>query len=408
MTKEENDLVCRVGPGTPGGEWFRRYWEPVALAEEMPIGGAPKQVSLLGEDLVLFRDEKGELGLLELLCSHRGANLSYGRVENGGLRCLYHGWLYDTRGRCLEMPAEPGGGKERDSIRHTAYPCKEQGGLIFAYMGPGEPPQLPPLEALLAPRDHRFIKKYLIEANHLQGAEGDVDSSHLSILHTQFDAAEGTPYHLYAQDTAPQIDVEPADFGMRTYAVRKMDSDKKYLRTSYFIMPNIFIFPEASGLNGWTVNFQVPIDDTHHYKYQLSYCRDKALDITKLRAAYEANIFPDYRLKRNQNNRYLQDRDEMKTRTFTGMGLVFGAHDAFASETPGPIRDRTREHLFSSDIGVIVYRKLLLKAIRDVQEGREPPRVPIEPGTGRIPFIQVITKIVPSSANVKEYVEAVA
>jgi nitrite reductase/ring-hydroxylating ferredoxin subunit len=405
MTKEETELLTRVGPGTPAGEWFRQYWQPVALTNEMPVGGPPKQVRLLGEDLVLFRDDKGELGLLDLYCSHRGTNLSYGRVEDGGLRCLYHGWLYDIRGKCLEQPAEPGGGKERESIRHRAYPCCDFGGFIFTYMGPGEPPQLPPFEALLSDSEHRFIKKYLIECNYLQSSEGDVDSSHLSILHTQFDASEGTPYRLYVQDRAPQIEVEPAEFGMRTYAVRNTVG-KKYLRTSYFIMPDIFIFPEASGLNGWTVNLQVPIDDTHTYKYQLTYSRDKALDLEKLRAAYEANIFPDFRLKRNQNNRYMQDREEMKTKTFTGMSVTFGVHDAFASESPGPIRDRTREHLFSSDIGLVVYRKLLTKAIKDVQEGRDAPRVPIEAGTNKIPYIQVIAEIIPSSANMREYVEA--
>jgi hypothetical protein len=225
-------------------------------------------------------------------------------------------------------------------------------------------------------------------------------------LHTQFDASEGTPYRLYVQDRAPQIEVEPSEFGMRTYAVRNSGPDKKYVRTSYFIMPDIFIFPEASGLNGWTVNLQVPIDDTHTYKYQITYCRDKALDLEKLRAAYEANIFPDFHLKRNQSNRYMQDREEMKTKTFTGMSVTFGVHDAFASESSGAIRDRTREHLFASDIGLVVYRKLLAKAIKGVQEGREPPRVPIEPGTDKIPYIHVIAKIIPGSANVKEYVDA--
>jgi phenylpropionate dioxygenase-like ring-hydroxylating dioxygenase large terminal subunit len=378
----------------------------VALAEEVPPGGPPKQVRLLGEDLVLFRDERNQLGLLEILCSHRGANLSYGRIENGGLRCLYHGWLYDIHGKCLEQPAEPDGGKNRDTVRHLSYPCREFGDLIFAYMGPGEPPQLPPFESLTAPSNHRFIIKYLLDCNYLQGAEGDVDSSHLSILHARFDADESSPHRKYAQDTAPQIEGEPAEFGMRTYSVRKQGPDRKYLRTTYFIMPNVFVFPEATGLNGWTMNFEVPIDDTHHYKYQLTYCRDKTLDKDKLRAEYQENIFPDFHLRRNQSNRYLQDREEMKTRTYTGMGLAFGIHDAFTCETAGPIRDRTREQLFLSDAGIVVYRKLLLKAIRDVQEGREPPRVPIEPETGRIPYVQVISQVVPASANVKDYVKA--
>ncbi|MGH7771892.1 MAG: Rieske 2Fe-2S domain-containing protein, partial [Candidatus Binatia bacterium] len=151
ITHEENEILIRVGPGTPMGGLLRRYWQPAALSEELPPGGPPKAVRLLAEDLVLFRDDKGRVGLLGLHCSHRGTDLSYGRQEDGGLRCVYHGWLYDIHGRCLEQPGEPDGGTSRDSIRHLAYPCKETGGLIFTYMGPGEPPLIPEYEALTVP-----------------------------------------------------------------------------------------------------------------------------------------------------------------------------------------------------------------------------------------------------------------
>ena len=159
LTKEENEQLTRVGPGTPMGDLMRRYWQPAALSEELPNGGAPLPVRLLGEDLVLFRDDQGRAGLLGIHCSHRGADLSYGRVEDGGLRCIYHGWLYDIHGRCLDQPGEPGGGEHKDSIRHTAYPCEERGGIILAYMGPGDPPLLPNYEFFKVPKANRKAHK---------------------------------------------------------------------------------------------------------------------------------------------------------------------------------------------------------------------------------------------------------
>jgi len=175
MTEEENELLTRVGSGTPCGELMRRYWLPAALSEELPQGGAPLPVRLLGEDLVLFRDDRGRPGLLGLHCSHRGADLSYGRVEDGGLRCIYHGWLYDIVGRCLDQPGEPGGGEHRDSIRHPAYPCEERAGVVFTYMGPGNPHLFPNYEFLVAPDDRVFAIKLFSECNYWQGNEGDTD-----------------------------------------------------------------------------------------------------------------------------------------------------------------------------------------------------------------------------------------
>src|SRR5438309_3303455 len=156
LTKEDNELVTRIGPGTPGGDLMRRYWQPAALAEELPIDGAPIPVRLMGEDLVLFRDQSGQPGLLGIHCSHRGADLSYGRIEDGGLRCLYHGWLYGVTGQCLEQPGEPAGSTFHERVRHTAYPCVEAGGLILTYMGPGAPPLLPAYDFLAATEPYRL------------------------------------------------------------------------------------------------------------------------------------------------------------------------------------------------------------------------------------------------------------
>jgi len=167
ITQEENNLLTQIGRGTPCGDLMRCYWQVVALTEELPAGGAPLNAKILGEELVLFRDDQGRPGLLGLHCSHRGADLSYGRVEDGGLRCIYHGWLYDIHGRVLDQPGEPGGGAHRDEICHLAYPCQEKGGVIFAYLGRGEPPLLPNYEFLNVPEGYRTATESFQGCNHL-------------------------------------------------------------------------------------------------------------------------------------------------------------------------------------------------------------------------------------------------
>src|SRR5689334_14160101 len=225
LTREENERLTRVGPGTPCGELFRRYWMPAALSEELPKGGAPLPIRLLGEDLVLFRDDEGMPGLLGIHCAHRGADLSYGRLEDGGLRCIYHGWLYDRTGRCLEQPGEPAGSTFHERIRQTAYPCVEQGGLVFTYMGPGEPPLLPAYEFLTGPDEYRFATKSFSDCNYLQGNEGNFDPQHLSFLHRFFTSSDFRN-DIHATDPTPQIEPVDSDFGMHLYALRKAGEDK--------------------------------------------------------------------------------------------------------------------------------------------------------------------------------------
>src|SRR5262245_10846337 len=182
ISAEENHLLTQIGPGTPCGVLLRKYWQPVALSEEVPqSGGAPIAVRILGEDLVLFRDETGRPGLLDLHCPHRGADLSYGRVENGGLRCIYHGWLFDVSGNCLEQPAEPEPNNFKCQIKQTHYPCMEVADIIFAYLGSGEPPLLPSYELFTVPDEFRYLPtKSYHECSYLQGNEGNLDPAHLS------------------------------------------------------------------------------------------------------------------------------------------------------------------------------------------------------------------------------------
>jgi phthalate 4,5-dioxygenase oxygenase subunit len=416
ITQKENEFLTRVGKGTPAGEMLRRYWQPVALAAELPQGGAPLPVKILGEELALFRDDQGRPGLLGLHCSHRGTDLSYGRVENGGLRCLYHGWLYDVQGRCLEQPGEPNCGEHRDRIRHLAYPCREAGGAIFAYMGPGEPPLLPNYEFLIASGDRRYANKIYHECNYLQANEGNIDPVHLSYLHRFFEIpqsrytgvrnTEDSHYSLVGRDMAPSIDVELTDFGVRIYTARNQPDGKLYLRVSYFVLPNLSAFPGQTGGEGYSVNWHVPVDDETHWKFTFVFSREAPLDKSMIQRA-RSEVGPDYKLVRNRANRFNQDREEMKNKTFAGMGHGFQAHDLFATSSQGPVQDRTNEHVVSSDKPIIAARKLMEKAIKDVQEGREPPHVVRNPSDNRFPHLQVISDLIPGSTDIKQHTKKV-
>jgi phenylpropionate dioxygenase-like ring-hydroxylating dioxygenase large terminal subunit len=413
ITEEENRLLTETGRATPCGNLLRRYWQPVALLEELPRVGAPIKVKVFSEELVLFRDDQGRPGLLGLHCSHRGTDLSYGRVEDGGLRCLYHGWLYDIGGSVLEQPGEPGGGAQRHEIRHLAYPCREAGGVIFAYMGPGDPPLLPNYEFLTVPEEQRTVTKIFYECNYLQGNEGNIDPVHLSFLHQYLHEAqvprqrivrgsESTDNILLGKDIAPTIEVEVTDFGLRIYSIRQSGPGKNYLRITNFILPNLAAFGGSTIGEGYSVHWHVPIDDTCHWKYVFMFSREKPLD-EELRNKSRFELTPDYRLTRSEENRYQQNRESMKNKTFTGIGINFQAHDAFATESQGRIQDRTKEHPVSSDKAILAARKLLLSAINDIKEGRDPRHVVRDPGSNRFPHLIVLSEIVPASTDWKQY-----
>src|SRR5437867_221449 len=286
LTQEENDRLTRVSRASPGGEFLRRYWWPAALSEELPAGGAPIPVRLLGEDLALFRDQNGRPGLLGIHCSHRGADLSYGRIEDGGLRCIYHGWLYDVAGRCLEQPGEPAGSTFHERIRHPAYPVREAAGVIFAYMGPGEPPLFPNYEFFRVMPEQRWVHKYFHECNYLQGNEGNLDPVHPFFLHrflpgsrvrgtrVPVDETRVTP----AYDTTvhpPVVRAVDADWGIRICSFYPYSPEWVDVRTSHFVLPNTCAVgggPVPPG-DGYLMNWHVPIDDTHHWRFSMAFKR---------------------------------------------------------------------------------------------------------------------------------------
>ena len=415
LTKEQNDLLTRVGPGTPGGEMLRRYWTPVALSSEVPPGGAPLPVRLLGEDLVLFRDERSQLGLLAIHCSHRGADLSYGRLEDGGLRCIYHGWLYDIEGRCLEQPGEPSNSTFHERIKHPAYPCHEIGGVVFAYLGPTPAPLFPSYELFRVPDDHRWIHKQYHECSYLQGNEGNIDSIHVRFLHRYLPGSRFTrsreftsngrparPFDESLPSSAPKC--EETHYGLRIYSLHDA-GDATYVRTSNFVIPLTCAVPggPAPPGDGHLMNWHVPIDDTHHWRYSMAFKRSGPIDpnYAKARASVTDENF---RSPRTKANRYLQDREEQKHDTYAGMGPIFVVQDAYATETAGEIQDRTREHLGASDAGLAAARRLMLRAIKDVQEGRDPPHVIRRPeDQDGLLEISVTSQEVPTGTTWDEY-----
>ena len=414
ISAEENRLLTQTDPKTPCGELLRRYWQPVALTEELREGAAPLKVKILGEELVLFRDDQGRFGLIGLHCSHRGTDLSYGRIEDGGLRCLYHGWLYDVCGRVLEQPGEPGGGAHKREIRHPAYPCQEMGGIILTYMGPGEPPLLPNYEFLTVPAEYRTATKVFEACNYLQGNEGNIDPVHLSFLHQCLDEAQfarrrtvpgstATDNTLLGEDIAPTIDVEVTDYGLRIYTVRDAGRDKRYIRITNFVMPNLSVFGGSTVGAGYSIHWHVPIDDTHHWKYIFAFSREKPLD-EFMRTRSRAELTADYRMTRNASNRYQQDRDSMKTQTFTGMGVNFQAHDAFATESQGAVQDRMAEHPVTSDKAILAARKLLLNAIKNAQDGRDPQHVMRDAKSNRLLHLQALSEVIPAAVDFKQHV----
>ena len=415
MTREENQLLTQTGPGTPCGDLLRRYWQPVALSEELKSHGAPLPVMLMGEELVIFRDEQSRIGVLQAHCCHRGADLSYGRLEDGGLRCIYHGWLYDVHGKILEQPGEPNKGENRHTICQPSFPCQEIGGIIFAYIGPGAPPLLPKYEFLQVPQMQRFVSKIHHQCNYLQSNEGNIDPVHLSFLHRNLEDSDGdrrrrvtggelSPNTLYGADLAPRIDVEPTDFGLRIFTVRALDGEKIYFRTSNFVMPNFSTFPGQTAAEGYSVNWHVPIDDTSHWKFVIVFSREKPLE-QKIILRGRDELTEDYRMTRNKANRYQQDRGSMKTKSFSGIGHAFQAQDACVIEGAGVIQDRTKEHLVTSDKAIVAERKLLLKAIQDVKQDRDPLHVVRDSSKNEFSHLAVISEVTEKSSDIKALVQ---
>jgi phenylpropionate dioxygenase-like ring-hydroxylating dioxygenase large terminal subunit len=391
LTQAQNDLLTQTGPGTPCGKLLRSYWQPIAASEEMAPGADPLPIRIMSEDLVLFRDDKERLGLIGLHCAHRGTDLSYGRVEDGGLRCLYHGWLFDIHGKCIDQPAQPEGTKFCEQVRHTGYPVQEKGGCIWAYMGEGEAPLIPDFQFLTAPEPNRLTFRVLDTCNWLQGLEG-FDPIHTTYLHrravgTRSIRSAGSDVRALRGIEPPELSIEHTSFGTRLYILHNSPSGRKYIRINNYIYPCGATPSTSTGEVGYQGRWFVPRDDHNHYSFEFFYRHSQPLDKEALRKFRADNVAEDNRHVRRAENRYLQNRDDLKEKdgNFCGIGDYFPAQDAFAVETQGAIRDRTKEHLGSTDIAATAMRSQLLKAIKRMEDGGEAPGQLRDPANAQYP-----------------------
>jgi phenylpropionate dioxygenase-like ring-hydroxylating dioxygenase large terminal subunit len=391
MDAAQNEAMTRVAADRPAGRLLRHYWQPVALVEELAGERPLKPVSILGEELVLFRGEDGGYGLLERHCPHRGADLAFGRLEDGGLRCTFHGWLFDATGRCRETPAEPPESRLCANVRQTAYPVEARNGLLFAYLGPGAPPAMPSFDCFVAPEAYTFAFKGLIECNWLQALEVGIDPAHASFLHRFFQdedptAAYGRQFRAASADSAmpmtrvlrefirPRIDVEATDFGLRIFARREISAAETHVRVTNLVFPQAFVIPLSAEMT--ITQWHVPVDDYSCYWYAIFTSFGEPVDKAAMREQRLAlYALPDYRPRLNRANNYGFDAAEQKSATFTGMGADINVHDTWAIESQGRIQDRTREHLGHSDKAIVHYRRMLRDAIAKAAAGETPPMV---------------------------------
>ncbi len=387
LSQQENEDLTRVGPGSKAGAVLRRYWQPAALSVEIDGPRPVVPVRLLDEDLVLFRDESGELGLIGRHCPHRGADLCYGRLEDNGLRCPFHGWHFDRTGQCVEQPGEPESSRMHENIKAKAYPVIERNGVVFAYLGPGEPSSLPALDCFTAPDSHVFAFKGLWQCNWLQAMEVGIDPAHASFLHRflededpadgygkQFrDKAANTDIpmtQLLRENPRPEIKIEQTDYGLRLIALRHLDDGRTHVRVTNQIFPEAICIPMSNEMT--ITQWHVPIDDENCYWYSMftSFGASVNKDLMREQRLKEHRL-PDYAPLKNAQNNYGFDPDEQRTTTYTGMGLDINVHDQWAVESMGRIQDRTQEHLGKTDIGIIHNRRMLRAAIQALEDGDE-------------------------------------
>jgi phenylpropionate dioxygenase-like ring-hydroxylating dioxygenase large terminal subunit len=389
LSADDNRTLTRTDRGTPMGEYFRRFWQPVALSRELPGPDSPPlRVTNMGEDLVAFRDTEGRVGLVDPRCPHRGADLFFGRNEECGLRCVYHGWKFDVQGHCVDLPNAQASAAFLRTVRITAYPTREAGDLVWAYLGPGVPPEaLPALEFTLVPESHRYVMKKLQVANWAQSIEGGLDASHFSFLHMPApslasDANPSSPageqrLRWIREDPQPEFSFADHEVGFVYGAGRRAGPGERYWRTAQYMVPNHATTPSTfPGETYYGYTF-VPIRDDSCWIYTYAWNPERPIDPAeraKFPGGYNVLADVDERWvpRRNRDNGYLQDREDQKHRTFTGVRGI-AEQDAMVQESQGGgMADRTREHLTAGDAAIVRFRRIVLGGAKALAGGVEP------------------------------------
>ncbi len=384
LSQSDNELLTRVGPGTPMGELLRRFWIPGLLEEEVPEPDCPPvRLRLLGEDLVAYKDTEGRIGILDNYCAHRRASLFFGRNEEGGLRCVYHGWKFNVEGRCVDMPSEPAESNFKDKVRITSYPAVARGGIVWLYMGPAEhQPELPQFEWSLLPDGQRVATKRLEECNWAQAVEGGIDSSHISFLHRNLadlnpDAPKTLHQKYAAGDRSPSFTIKQTDYGFMVGAKRNAEEGQQYWRITQFLTPFYTMIPPVlvrdtdSRSMGYGGHAWVPIDDDNTWTWNLSANPHRPYEESSRGGGLEEALDAKYRPLRNRDNDYELDREMQRSVNYTGI-VGINTQDRAVQESMGRTIDRSAEHLGTTDAAVIAFRRRLMRMALALQEGVGP------------------------------------
>jgi phenylpropionate dioxygenase-like ring-hydroxylating dioxygenase large terminal subunit len=390
LSATDNAYLNSSEPDTPMGNYLRCHWHPVALSEEVAKPDcAPIRLKVMGEDLLLFRDSKGKTGLIEPFCAHRGADLFFGRNEECGIRCIYHGWKYDIHGNCIDMPNVPKDAAYHGKIKIKAYPTQEFADMVWAYMGPPDiqPFEVPQLEAGLVPPSHRYVTKRLVECNWTHSMEGALDTAHFSFLHMPAPAfrkddssniaADESRIRWLRNDPAPRFKIIDHEVGFLIGGARNADPGDHYWRLTQYMLPTHSITPSAMPNETYYGYSWVPIDDYSCWMYVYAWHPDQAISDEErkkyIKGGYGqfAELGPGYVPLRNRSNSYLMSREEQKNISFTGIRGI-AEQDQMAQESQGYMIDRTKENLSPTDVGIIRFRKLLLQEAKAFAAGKNP------------------------------------
>lgn len=381
MRREQNELLTRTGPGSEMGNLFRQFWMPAALSEEILTPDcSPIRVPLLGERLIAFRDTIGRPGVLDARCPHRRADLFFGRNEESGIRCVYHGWKFDTSGQCVDQPSEPAEFKDR--VRATAYPVVEHGGIVWTRLGgEADPSTVPDFDFASVPPQNRFVSKCLMRCNYLQAVEGSIDTAHLSFLHRNLKSGQSDVFGVgslikYSDDDGrPTFLVDRTPYGLRIVARRDAGEDSYYWRISHWLMPFYVLVPTAADLVQ-RANLFVPIDDVSCWWYRVRWHSNRPLsakevDEFKTGGDYAELIPGTYYPTGNRENDYLIDRHDQRVVSFTGIRSA-QLQDIAIQESQGEISDRENEILGTTDLGIVHCRRSLMDASASFAAGTSP------------------------------------
>ena len=397
LSREDNKVLTSSDAGTPMGDLLRRFWLPVILSEEIAEpGGTQKKIKVLGEELLAFRDTDGRVGLVDPVCPHRGANLYYARNEEGGLRCVFHGWKFDIDGNCVDLPTAPCNSPYKDRMKITSYPTREAGGFVWAYLGPREHmPELPKMEFTLLPASHVFVSKKWQDCNWVQCLEGAIDTAHFSFLHMVVPKAgedvaslmqhaaigsqsvKNDRIRWVQDDPMPKFEINEFAAGLTIGGARKADESELYWRIAQFLAPNHALVPSAFPGENYHGQTWVPADDTSCWIYNYTWNPDRPLTEEERAACRKgmtvhAEVDENYIPLRGPHNDYLIDREEQRNGSYTGIQGV-SEQDAAIQNSQGPIVDRSKEHLGATDIGLVKFRQYMLKRAKALAEaGQEP------------------------------------